>query len=1135
MSTRPRWWTPALLLLSLALAAGTAAASSLYHGVTASPTGVALVDVSQDGMLDVVGVTSSGDDGVQFTCTNMDGMCVAMDGECSPLTDVGSRMTFTYQWSLATRPALSPSTSITTVVTSTGLDLTCDLGYFMPSSSSLYVVGRLHGTVVFTGLVPTPTTMVARVAMDASGHCPNPEMACFVDRSSHSMCASASFRKDITVTLFGNHVCDELVFSCPLSETDQDCGGVSSSLRVLAVPASTLQAYRCYDLSCRVMDHFVSGLGTAVLSVSQGDCSSGQCSSIPNFIRLRKLSVSAIDQLGNSGMEVRTSSPRCADGSCAAPGGGGGGGGGGGFGGGGGGGAVSLLYAAPSLHIDPSVDQGASMRISVVGMSFSSGAPMPASASVVLTVTGSNIVLTPDHSQLGMDTEYCVVLSHGVEVTRLALPTGGSCTVSPPPGASLACTVAKSGVSAGYDLAVGKKVAPNGPEGRQAAPTSVSSSSNGWLDSSCPLSYSFSSDRVFVIGGLHATGNQIVMYGGCSAGTPTCSSTQLFSVYRFEVTASCPSSSSSSSFCSLSVQAIDNSGGDQVSADLRGGSCLSSAHSSLPVSLVLHRVDTTPARAASVTFHVKDLYLNSVSEGDYFSRVGDTQMFVTDNGGGSFTADVSVFGPVCGSTGGGLLFELSMSRAPGVTSGNGLVVIDNVELRDCDNEPLPCDAGASAFVTISDAAPSPVVLSATQQRTGNPPGGVTGITLDWTAVGDDGTTSLYRKPFGNYPLYDNPPNAGSPPSVPASSAAAVADGWQLLSAFEHGDIDRPSSRDYYYYVCYTVNSCGVESAPSNMASSLDYHIGDVSNGVTPCTGDDRVDLADITYLGGHYGVTVGPGSALTCLDFGPTTNHRISGRPLTDGKLNFEELVLMAINFSVVSGPESRQAPMAASTNATRLAVPAIPAVGGTFEVGIEGEAAGNVQAMSVNLDYDHAVLEQVSVARGRLLDEQARGALVLSSGPGDVDLALLGTGSGLSGTGELARVTFRVKAEGEPRLSLAGITARDGDNEPIVIAGAQPAVLPSHTSLTFAFPNPFAGSTEVQLSLRSTGAATLAVYDVAGRRVRTLLQGVQPAGSRMVSWDGRNDSGMRLAPGAYILRLETGGLVESRTVRLVR
>jgi len=197
---------------------------------------------------------------------------------------------------------------------------------------------------------------------------------------------------------------------------------------------------------------------------------------------------------------------------------------------------------------------------------------------------------------------------------------------------------------------------------------------------------------------------------------------------------------------------------------------------------------------------------------------------------------------------------------------------------------------------------------------------------------------------------------------------------------------------------------------------------------------------------------------------------------------------------------------------------------------------AGDVQGVSAQLAYDPAVVEPLAVTAGELIARQGRESVVLSSGPGDVDAVLLGVGAGIAGTGDLATVRFRVKAAGAPGLGLASVEARDAQNRALAVAGVggTPAT-PARTALRLAFPNPFDRSTNVVLSLKQAGPASVRVYDVAGRAVRTLLAGVQPAGERLLAWDGRDDGGAQLSAGVYLLRLDAGGHQETRTVRLVK
>jgi hypothetical protein len=131
--------------------------------------------------------------------------------------------------------------------------------------------------------------------------------------------------------------------------------------------------------------------------------------------------------------------------------------------------------------------------------------------------------------------------------------------------------------------------------------------------------------------------------------------------------------------------------------------------------------------------------------------------------------------------------------------------------------------------------------------------------------------------------------------------------------------------------------------------------------------------------------------------------------------------------------------------------------------------------------------------------------------------------------------VTFRVRAAGDPGLSLGSIVARDVRNGDVSMSGGAPGIGAGRTALRLAFPNPFERSTTVVFSLHASGPADVGVYDVAGRHVRTLLRGVQAAGEHTLAWDGRDDSGNRLGAGVYMLRLDAGGHSETRALRLVK
>jgi hypothetical protein len=83
--------------------------------------------------------------------------------------------------------------------------------------------------------------------------------------------------------------------------------------------------------------------------------------------------------------------------------------------------------------------------------------------------------------------------------------------------------------------------------------------------------------------------------------------------------------------------------------------------------------------------------------------------------------------------------------------------------------------------------------------------------------------------------------------------------------------------------------------------------------------------------------------------------------------------------------------------------------------------------------------------------------------------------------------------------------------------------------------PNPFNPSTSIAFTLREAGEVMLAVYDAAGRRVATLMDGPAPAGTSRVAWDGRDHRGIRVSSGVYFCRLQTEGRVLTRKLVMLK
>ena len=97
------------------------------------------------------------------------------------------------------------------------------------------------------------------------------------------------------------------------------------------------------------------------------------------------------------------------------------------------------------------------------------------------------------------------------------------------------------------------------------------------------------------------------------------------------------------------------------------------------------------------------------------------------------------------------------------------------------------------------------------------------------------------------------------------------------------------------------------------------------------------------------------------------------------------------------------------------------------------------------------------------------------------------------------------------------------------------PNAVPTVLRLYPCQPNPFNPRTTIKYDLPEAGPVRLAVFDLAGRLVRTLVDESMPQGSHEAAWDGRDATGKEVGSGTYLARLEFGGKVEVVRMGLVR
>jgi hypothetical protein len=83
--------------------------------------------------------------------------------------------------------------------------------------------------------------------------------------------------------------------------------------------------------------------------------------------------------------------------------------------------------------------------------------------------------------------------------------------------------------------------------------------------------------------------------------------------------------------------------------------------------------------------------------------------------------------------------------------------------------------------------------------------------------------------------------------------------------------------------------------------------------------------------------------------------------------------------------------------------------------------------------------------------------------------------------------------------------------------------------------PNPFNPRTAIKFSLAADGPTKLIIYDVNGRRIRTLVDKGLKAGTHEVVWDGSDDAGHTVTSGVYWSQLHAGGLSSNKKMVVLK
>ena len=119
--------------------------------------------------------------------------------------------------------------------------------------------------------------------------------------------------------------------------------------------------------------------------------------------------------------------------------------------------------------------------------------------------------------------------------------------------------------------------------------------------------------------------------------------------------------------------------------------------------------------------------------------------------------------------------------------------------------------------------------------------------------------------------------------------------------------------------------------------------------------------------------------------------------------------------------------------------------------------------------------------------------------------------------------------------VDLSGLESEASSFVSAVLSADEEMGMPVNFALKQNYPNPFNPSTQIQYALPSESKVLISIYDLTGRKVKTLVNEVQSAGHRSVMWNATNEIGRPVSAGMYIYSIQAGNFIQNRKMVLMK
>ena len=223
----------------------------------------------------------------------------------------------------------------------------------------------------------------------------------------------------------------------------------------------------------------------------------------------------------------------------------------------------------------------------------------------------------------------------------------------------------------------------------------------------------------------------------------------------------------------------------------------------------------------------------------------------------------------------------------------------------------------------------------------------------------------------------------------------------------------------------------------------------------------------------------------------------------------------------------------------------------GTLDVYLENYVPIYGMQFKINLDEIEGIdISEISFQNGTGGRAEEFGWSVGVSGSGLVIGLAQGTGEPIkAGEGLLTKIAWNggsfTQISGSVSISDIQVSGYFGSElscdtgGPIVLTPSlsndENNLTPNKHTLLSAYPNPFNPSTQIRYYLANTESVNIIIYDVMGRKVKSVINNMQNAGLRSVIWNSTDDLGQNVPAGMYFYSIQAGEYMRARKIILLK